>query len=206
MCGRFTLTDPERLRAEFGRRFDFSRVSHNMVPRFNVAPTQEVLAVRNDGRSSVELLRWGIEGRINARDDTITRHPQSHRCVIFADGFFEWRERRPTHFSINDRKPFAFAGIFAPFGDRPAVAIVTCSPNAVVQPVHDRMPVMLDEDGLSAWLAPESLSTVTMRELLRPYPASSMCSIPASSRLNKARYDASDVLRDDDPTQTTLFG
>lgn len=175
-------------------------------PRFNVAPTQDVLGVRNDGRSTVEFFRWGINGRINARDDTLARHSQNHRCVIFADGFFEWRERRPMHFSINERKPFAFAGILAPLGERPAVAIVTCAPNDVVRPVHDRMPVILEDGALVTWLQTDVLPVEMMRAILQPYPAAGTSAAPASSRVNSARYDAPDVLLDNDPKQISLFG
>jgi putative SOS response-associated peptidase YedK len=205
MCGRFTLTDPIRLRRQFPQ-YAFEEFSEYGLPRFNVAPTQPVLGVLNDQSARVRQLSWGIGQRINARMETISAHPLSHRCIIFADGFYEWRARKPVYFTLEGRTSFAFAGIYQlQLGHEPSCAIITCPPNDLVATVHDRMPVILHDHVLDAWLKPDSVDVAFMRELLVPYPAEAMRSQPASQRLNNARYDAADVLVDDDPVQGSLF-
>ncbi len=214
MCGRYSLVDPERLKRTFGRRFRFDEMSDTRLPRFNIAPTQEVLGVRDVGGDVVESLAWGIDGRINARAETIAPAVQGQRaiasafqgrrCIVFADGFYEWRNKRPVYFQLDGGEPFAFAGIWA-LGERAAeCAIVTTQPNALVRVVHDRMPVILSAAALDVWLGPGELSADVVRGLLVPYPADAMVSRPVSSRLNNARYDAADVLVDNDPVQPSL--
>jgi putative SOS response-associated peptidase YedK len=205
MCGRFTLTDPLRIRAAYPR-YRFEEFSEYRLPRFNIAPTQAVLAVRNDGRNDVEPLQWGIAGRINARAETVTTRPLAFRCIIFADGFYEWRGRKPVYFTMKDERPFAFAGIWQPVTEGAApCAIVTCEPNALVARVHDRMPAILRDDQLDAWLNNEDLPPEPARKLLQPYDANAMSARDVSMRLNNARYDAPDVLIDNDPVQESLF-
>ena len=133
MCGRFTLTNPGALERTFGQ-FRFDEFRETRLPRFNVAPTQDVLGVRNDGRNAVEELRWGIRGRINVRAESIAarRYPVRRRCIEFADGFYEWRDRRPFYFTLFSGEPFAFAGLWEPGNGLPACDVATCEPNALV--------------------------------------------------------------------------
>ncbi len=171
MCGRYTLTstDPARIRARFG--LDES-AKLDEQPRYNIAPTDPVLAIRRsaDGEREAGRLRWGlVPGRwaerrsgpplINARAETLRTQPafaesfRERRCLIPADGFYEWRhdERGKTPVWVHrpDGDLFAFAGIWAalPQGDDPGAlhscAIVTCEPNRLIRPIHDRMPVVL---------------------------------------------------------------
>src|SRR5262249_9451018 len=188
MCGRFTLTevDPGRLRLRF--RLDES-IAIEERPRFNIAPTDPVVAVRrgDQGRRESGRLRWGLlPGRwaldsnrplINARAETLTEQPAfrdsfaERRCLIPADGFYEWREselgKQPVWIHRGDADLFAFAGIWAALatderngeGHGDAVhscAIVTCEPNELVRPIHDRMPVILEPGSEDAWLDPEA--------------------------------------------------
>ncbi|HUA07667.1 MAG TPA: SOS response-associated peptidase [Candidatus Acidoferrales bacterium] len=205
MCGRFTLTDPQRILAAYPR-FRFEAFSDYRLPRFNVAPTQSVLAVRNDGRNEIEPLFWGIGGRINVRAETIAPRNPAHRCIIFADGFYEWRGRKPVFFTLEGDRVFAFAGIWEPSATAPApCAIVTCPPNALVAAVHDRMPVILPDASIGRWLAPGELPPGEATVLLKPYDAREMRARDVSMRLNDARYDSPDVLVDDDPVQGELF-
>lgn len=201
MCGRFSLTDPDRLEREFARRFAFSQARFRA--RYNIAPTQDVLAVRNDGRHVVESMRWGIHERINARADRVLGNRL--RCVIFADGFYEWKAKRPTLFTLRDGVPFAFAGIWSPGRDGASCAIITTEANELTAQVHDRMPVILRDDAIDTWLREDALGLEVARELLRPFPAAEMTARPVSSRLNSATYDASDILVDDEPRQGSLF-
>jgi len=205
MCGRFTLTDPLRISARYPQ-YRFEEFSEYRLPRFNIAPTQAVLGVRNDGKNEVIPLEWGIEGRINARVETIATRPVAFRCIIFADGFYEWRGRKPVYYTMKDERPFAFAGIWQPASQGPTpCAIVTCEPNELVARVHDRMPAILRDDQLDEWLGREDLPRELVRTFLGPYDANLMQSRDASARLNDARYDAPDVLIDNDPVQETLF-
>jgi putative SOS response-associated peptidase YedK len=181
MCGRYTLTDPDPrlLRFRFGLR---ESAEIEQRPRYNVAPTDPVLAVRLDREGGREpgVLRWGLIPHyadpdsydrllINARAETVTEAPafrdafSTHRCLIVADGFYEWREeemgKRPVWITRPSREPFAFAGLWAE-GRRAdgssihSCAIVTCEPGEVVAPIHDRMPVILEPDGEDPWLDP----------------------------------------------------
>lgn len=203
MCGRFTVTDPARLKGIYGQRFRFEEFSETRLPaRYNVAPTQPVLVVRSGGSNAVEEMTWGIHGRINARAETLAARTQRERCIVFADGFYEWSNKRPTYFALRDREPFAFAGIWrARTGGAAECAVITCEPNALVRPVHDRMPAILPDDALDVWLGEDPLPPDIVRAVLRPYPAEAMMAVPASMRLNNVRYDAPDVLIDDDVVQ-----
>lgn len=212
MCGRYTLIGPGRIRSVFPQ-YRFEEFSEYRLPRFNIAPTQFVLAVCNDGDARVRALRWGIGNIINVRSETVMvrrdrelveREPRTiWRCAIFADGFYEWRERKPYYFTLTDQPLFTFAGIYEPSG---ACAIVTVPANDLVATTHDRMPAILAHDSdRAAWLLPGDIDNGTAASLLRPYPSDEMHVRSASTRLNSARYDAPDVLVDDDPVQERLF-
>ena len=183
MCGRYTLTDPDPRLLRF--RFGLSEsVAIEHEPRYNVAPTDPVLAVRltENGEREPGLLRWGLIPHyadpedfdrllINARAETVAEAAafrdafQSHRCLVVADGFYEWRQeetgRRPVWITRPSREPFAFAGLWAEArrADGSSVhscAIVTCAPGEVVAPIHDRMPVILEREAEAEWLQPEA--------------------------------------------------
>jgi putative SOS response-associated peptidase YedK len=209
VCGRYSATNPARLRAAFPR-FRFGGASADAPPRYNIAPTQPVLAVRNDGADAVEEMIWGPK-LINARAETLAVRPafrdalRSRRCVLFADGFYEWRAKRPVRFTLADERPFAFAGLWEPQAAGAATCtIVTCEANELVRPVHDRMPVILADDAVERWLATSDLGAGAAAPLLRPYAPALMRAHDVSTRLNNARYDRPDVLQADDPVQTTL--
>lgn len=197
MCGRFTMTKPEALRSAFPR-FRWPEFSETKLPRYNVAPSQSVLGVRNDGRDTVEPMVWGIRGRINVRAESLAswRRPIRRRCIEFADGFFEWRDRRPYYYTLRSGEPFAFAGLWDPFDGEACCDIVTCEPNALVAPVHDRMPVMLAAENVNLWLDPEPLPPDVAGSILRPFDAEKMAVREVSARVNNANYDCADVLAD----------
>jgi putative SOS response-associated peptidase YedK len=194
MCGRYTLTDPDPrlLRFRFGLT---ESVEIEQEPRYNVAPTDPVLAVRQNSEGVREpgVLRWGLiphfadldtfdRPLINARAETVAEAPafrdafETRRCLILADGFYEWRAeetgKKPVWITRPDRAPFAFAGLWAEArrGDGSTIhscAIVTCSPGEVVAPIHDRMPVILDREGEEGWLDP-STEQAELQALLVP--------------------------------------
>jgi putative SOS response-associated peptidase YedK len=191
MCGRFTLTDPDprRLRNRFSLD---EKADVEAEPRFNIAPTDPVLAIRRteEGTRDAGRLRWGLlppdfdPGKrplINARAETITKAKpfrssfEERRCLIPADGFYEWRTddrgKVPVWISLPDHELFAFAGIWAEIegeDGKPlySCAIVTCAPNEAIAPIHDRMPVILPREDEERWIDPMASAP---QELLRPF-------------------------------------
>src|SRR6266516_3293990 len=219
MCGRYTLTNPDPVK--LAQRFMLGESAVPEVePRFNVAPTDAVLAVRRTGEGSREAgrLRWGLvpgrwaekrSGRplINARAEGLTSQPafteafHERRCLIPADGFYEWRRnergRRPFWIGRPDGELFAFAGIWAALPARASgekgellhsCAIVTSEPNELIRPIHDRMPVILDPELEAAWLDPD-LEDDELLAMLRPLPADRLVLREISDAVNDVRND-----------------
>jgi putative SOS response-associated peptidase YedK len=227
MCGRYTLAapDPAQLRVRFpiGERLEIRR-------RFNVAPGDDVLAIvreRDAERPSGALLRWGLVPHwahdpreiavktINARAETVAQRPayrdafERRRCLIVADGFFEWSAGTPHWITREDGEPFAFAGLWAswrPPDQRDVEPLRTCSivTTAAAGPVrelHDRMPVILDAGDEPLWLDPATPAGELHALLARTEPHLRLR--PVSRAVNDARHDAPDCL--DPPEQTSLF-
>jgi putative SOS response-associated peptidase YedK len=217
MCGRYAQrTDTKRLAKEF-------KVAEipEARPRYNIAPTQEVLAVRKspDGRE-MTFYKWGLVPSwakdasvgaklINARSETVTEKPsfreafKRRRCVIPADGFYEWQRlegrKQPFFFRMRDERPFGFAGLWERWeGEGGEVinscAILTTEANEVLRPVHDRMPVILHPDDYEVWLGAEARELDLVREMLRPYPAKEMVGYPVGSGVNSPRNQGAGLL------------
>ena len=207
MCGRYTLRTPvEKLAEEFG--FDASSVE--VPPNYNVAPTQEVAAVLSEGgERRLELLRWGLipswaddpgigSRMINARAETAPEKPsfrrafRERRCLIPADGFYEWKRtngtKQPYYIRMREGRPFAFAGLWESWKDEggPEIrscAILTTAPNALAGEIHNRMPVILPAGSYDAWLDPEA-EKEELVALLTPYPEAGMEAYPVSRFVN----------------------
>lgn len=190
-------------------------VGPEFTPRYNIAPQTPVAAIgrSSEGELRIGLLRWGLvpwfakdpsigPTMINARAETITRKPafreafERRRCVIPADGFYEWKRedgrKVPMRIRLPDGRPFAFAGLWERWRDPQgetlhSCAIVTVDANDVLRPIHDRMPVILDASGREAWLDPER-STDELIALLRPY-AGELDAYEVSRLVNKAAND-----------------
>jgi putative SOS response-associated peptidase YedK len=213
MCGRYTLTDPDPrlLRFRFGLREE-ARIEQE--PRYNVAPTDPVLAIRLSAKGEREpgVLRWGLipdygdpdafdRLLINARAETLAEAPafrnafETHRCLIVADGFYEWRGeetgKKPVWITRPSPEPFAFAGLWGKAKRRDgssvhSCAIVTCAPGEVVAPIHDRMPVILEPEAEGAWLDAEAVE----RELLDLLvPTDDLAVTEVSDAVNDVRQD-----------------
>jgi putative SOS response-associated peptidase YedK len=217
MCGRFTLTTPlEGLRDLFG-----FEERPNFAPRANIAPTQDVLAVRADaGRARhAAMLRWGLvpgwakdlsigARMINARAETVREKPAfrrafaKRRCLIAADGFYEWQAReagpkQPYRVARRDGGPFAFAGLWEKWrdpSDEGASVVETCTilttaASALLEPIHHRMPVMFfNEADFDAWLGTE-LGEQQAAELFSPREPSPLVVYPVSTKVNRVAND-----------------
>jgi len=187
--------------------------------RWNVAPTQAVLALRGGG-DRLEPMRFGLDdGRkrhINARAETIFERPafrvsaRARRCAVVMDGFYEWRRQagapaQPFLFERPDGAPFWLAGVYAARPDGPpGVAIVTTTPSAVTADVHDRMPALLAGDALTTWLEPGEARTEVLRALLAPDGA--LVRRPVSRHVNSATHDDPRCTDPAEPEQQlTLF-
>jgi len=217
MCGRYTLSAPGDVVAE---RFGLAEAPV-LAPRYNIAPSQEVPIVRaaaGPGRE-LALVRWGLvpswareaaigNRLINARAETVAEKPsfrdsfRRRRCLVVADGFYEWqavsRRKQPWHFRRPDGAPFALAGLWARWhdpagGDLETCAIVTTSANEVVAPVHARMPVLLDRPGAEIWLREEA-GSAGLAGLLAPAPRGVLVGHPVSPAVNDPRHDSPDCV------------
>jgi putative SOS response-associated peptidase YedK len=209
MCGRFTLRSPDRISLKL-RTPDLS-----FEPRYNIAPSQKILAIADFG-NGLELtsMVWGLipswshegKGFINARSETLEAKPsfsesfQHRRCLIPADGFFEWRKvgrsKQPHYIQLKDESTYAFAGIWDQWKNGELLirscAIITTPANELVRELHDRMPAILHPEAYEAWLDPNT-DRATLGKLLVPFPASEMKSHPVSSAVNYVENDRSDL-------------
>ncbi len=213
MCGRFTLTlNGVALQQAFPQFL----IPAQVQPRYNIAPTQPVAVVPNDGQKRLDFFVWGLIpswakdptiGRrmINARAETLAQKPsfraayRRRRCLILADGFYEWQRvdpgpKIPYRITLRDGQPFAFAGLWetwlAPDGSEVRTcAIITTQPNELIAPIHNRMPVILPPEAYDRWLSPEEQSATALQSLLRPYPADAMRMYPVSRQVNNPRLD-----------------
>ena len=210
MCGRFTLTvDADSIQTYFPWLND---IPPQIVPRYNIAPTQPIAAIPNDGRNAVDHFIWGLipywakdptigSKMINARAETLAekasfKNPfKRRRCLILADGFYEWanipgqKTKQPYYFRMEDGAPFAFAGLWeewhSPEGSElRSATIITTEPNPLVGKVHARMPVILKPVDYSLWLAKEEKRPEELQHLLTAYPAEEMVAYPVSTAVN----------------------
>lgn len=218
MCGRFVqYSDPET----YAGRYDVERWSSSQ-PRYNLAPTQPVLAVRRGrgGRRELVPLRWGLVpawskgpdnrySMINARAETVTSKPayrsavKARRCLIPAEGFYEWRAtsggKQPYFIHRIDDEPFAMAGLWERWsggenGPIESCTIIVCDANPVIFPIHDRMPVVLERDAFEYWLDPDNRDMAGLTSLLRPAPGSDWNLTTVSKRVNSPGNDGPELL------------
>lgn len=219
MCGRFTLTvDPADLQDVFS---DYA-FPKKFAPRFNIAPTQPALAIPNDEKNRADFFAWGlipswakdpaIAGRlINARGETLAEKPSFRggykykRCLILADGFYEWKSQPGTktkipHFiHLKTRKVFAFAGLWdewhAPDGSTVrSCTIITTAPNKLMASIHDRMPVILEPKNYADWLDPAPRTPESLGPLIRPFPAELLEAHPVSTLVNSPANDRAECV------------
>jgi putative SOS response-associated peptidase YedK len=216
MCGRYSL---EARSSEIVEAFGLAEAL-SVEARYNIAPTQNVPVVRIDPDTRdrrLEVIRWGLQPAwakgprpiINARSETIAEKPsfrsafKQRRCLVPATGFFEWQKlgsaKQPFCIRPHDRGVFAFAGIWDWFRDKEgnqaeAFAILTCAPNRTMEPIHNRMPVILDAAAYQLWLDPGVQSAEPLAPLMVPAPDDRLTAYPVSSRVNSPAHDDAECI------------
>src|ERR1700691_5763643 len=217
MCGRFRQT---RSQKQLEERFQ-AEGELDVAPRFNIAPTQPVLTVRQEINAPSRLLssmRWGLIPSwakdmsigittVNARSETVTttlsfsEAIRSRRCLIPADGFYEWKKmgkvRQPYCFEVGNGELFALAGLWDEWKNPEGQIIQSCTvltttPNTLLADIHDRMPVIVSPENYASWLNPKIEEFAAVREMLKPYDPSLMRSYPVSPKLNNVQNDDAD--------------
>ena len=218
MCGRFTLTvNPDELQDLFGLS---QPPPPEMTPRYNIAPSQAVAVVPNAAERTLDFYQWGLipswakdhkigYKMINARAETLAEKPsfraalKRRRCLVLADGFYEWHKdgntKTPMFIRMADGRPFAFAGLWEvwqpPDGSLvKSCTIITTTPTDLVSGIHNRMPAILAPQDYNAWLTPGDASPMEVLPLLGPFDAAAMQASPVSTRVNSPANDAPDLI------------
>lgn len=223
MCGRFLLTTPI---SELARLF-MAEGGWNAPPRHNIAPTQDIAAVRvEEGVRRLVALRWGLVPSwaedetsgarlFNARAETAAEKPafraafRARRALIPCDGFYEWQVRgrgskQPHVIRRRDRLPFALAGLWERWRDWETVTILTVAANAVMRPLHERMPAILPQTCWQSWLDPTT-PTGALSAMLQPAPDGVLDAVPVGPRVNSVRNDDPSCLEPPDDRQASFL-
>jgi putative SOS response-associated peptidase YedK len=226
MCGRYVLKASP---AELKKVFHLEEVPEVLPPRFNIAPLQAAPVILDAAPKALTIARWGLlphwakdakvaSRMINARAETLSTRSAfkallfDHRCLVPCDGFYEWkregRARQPHFIHAASGELLAMAGLWSrwrsPEGlDVVTFTIITCASNPLVAPIHDRMPVFLDEAGRRAWLSHTGTDLASLMALLRPWDGAPLAEYAVSSRVNKATVDDPACLA---PARTVQLG
>lgn len=217
MCGRLVIYSPPEQLADYVH-------AHGGVPfqsSYNVTPDQFIPSCRVNeaGDRELVLMRWGLVphwskgpdnrySMINARAETVHQKPayrtpfKRHRCLIPVDGFYEWTQangKQPWYFHYQNNSPLALAGLWDHWsgesGDSmDSCTIVVTEANELMQPIHDRMPVILTPDQFETWLDPQNQDVETLRAMLLPYQGADLETYPVSRQVNNPRHDTSELL------------
>ena len=214
MCGRFTLNvTPEQLQ----QSFPGLKIPEGLTPRYNIAPTQPIAVITNNHPDQLDFFVWGLvpswakdpsigNRMINARAETLAEKPafraafRRRRCLIPATGFYEWKQdpnqksKTPMYIHMEDRKVFAFAGLWESWNGPDGSNILSCTiittdPNPLMAAIHNRMPVILHPSVYEQWLDPGEPPTGRLVSLLQPYPPEGMSAYPVSKMVNTPAND-----------------
>jgi putative SOS response-associated peptidase YedK len=231
MCGRYTLINLAHLTQLFPW---ITEPPADVPARYNIAPTQPILAVGNEKPDQYDFFYWGLipswakdptigNKMINARAETLASSNafknayKRRRCLIPADGFYEWKlnadgkTKQPMYVRLKDGKPFALAGLWESWQDDKgnemrSATIVTTTPNKLMAQMHNRMPVMIAPKDFERWLAKGDTPPEELDDLLVPYPDGEMEAYPVSKNVNSPRNDGADLIKRVESEATTLFG
>jgi putative SOS response-associated peptidase YedK len=219
MCGRYDLHLPRELIADiFG-----ITIVQDIQPRYNIAPTQQVVVIRTypDGTRHLDLLKWGLipswakdpsigSRMINARSETVDIKPafrtalKHRRCIIPGNGFYEWREvagkKHPLYVKLKGNNLMIFAGLWdhwkTPEGEViESCTILTTTTNDLIKHIHDRMPVILEPKDIDLWLDHQVADPEQLKPLFKPYPSDLMEMYPVGDQVNSPRNDTSDLIK-----------
>jgi putative SOS response-associated peptidase YedK len=216
MCGRYSILSKDEV---LEKRFN-AQIQKPLYRHYNAAPTQKLPVITSDQPRVIQSGIWGLKpqwldpiknpvGFINARSETLVEKPSfrrpfsKQRCLIIADGFFEWHRstkgKQPYYFSLADKGPFAFAGLWEPIKPKDktplsSFTIITTQANSLVSPIHDRMPVILSKAEEQAWLKLDT-DTNQLMTMLNPFPDKQMRLYPVSSAVNSPTVDTAEVLK-----------
>jgi putative SOS response-associated peptidase YedK len=217
MCGRFVR---QKEVDAIVRDFAVQKVACDLAPSYNVAPTQQVAVILQDGLKQLVSIRWGLvpswapslsvgNTMINARAETVARKGsfreafEKRRCLVVADGFYEWRKegktKQPILIRLKSDRAFGFAGLYenwlAPDGQNiRTCTIITTEPNEIMRTIHNRMPVIIPAAHEQAWLSPTADPTGLL-SLLKPYPAEEMQTREVSALVNSPANDSPECLK-----------
>jgi len=224
MCGRFSISvNKEDMAQYLNDEYGIDELKEGIdIPRYNVAPSQDLLTVIHDGQKyRAGLIKWGFVpsfaksensnfGMINAKAETLRDKPafrsslKTKRCVILADGFYEWQKanqsKQPMRIQVTNQPIFPMAGIWSAF-IRPdgsklfTCAIITCAANELMKNIHDRMPVILNKEAEKIWLNPKVTDPDVLSNLLLPYDTDLMKYYPISSLVNQATNELADIIK-----------
>ena len=217
MCGRFTLSQPNNAIAS---AFNIAQVPP-LEPRYSIAPTQLIPSILSapGGEKQLQMLRWGLipswakdakisAKLINARAETVSEKPsfkaafKRRRCLIVADGFYEWqrqeKKKQPYYFRLQNAQLFAFAGLWEQWKSPDediinSCTILTTEANDLLRPIHDRMPVILESKNYELWLDSEAQQP-QLQQLLRPYQADLMTSCTVSTKVNNPKNNTPECI------------
>ncbi len=219
MCGRFVLfSDLKHIQLAF----DLADIKAKIEPSYNIAPTHQVATiVQRADEKSLELMRWGLipswakddklgAKMINARAETVADKPSfkraliKRRCLVIADGFYEWRKegtrKTPMFIRLKSGELLGFAGLYetwqSPAGETiTSCAIITTAANELMQSIHERMPVILSKEDQRAWLDPANQDALPLVALLQPYPSDEMQAYAVSPLVNSPRNNSAECIK-----------
>jgi putative SOS response-associated peptidase YedK len=217
MCGRFVQKSDLRKIAPL---FKVEVVESDLQPSFNVAPRQPIAVIMEDGKKKIVTMQWGLipfwakdpaiaNKLINARAETLAEKPsfrhsfKSKRCLIIADGFYEWKkegdEKRPMFITLKNGEPFCMAGLYdhwkSPDGSQVvSCAIVTTAANPFMEPIHSRMPVIVPAEAHDFWLDPRNTDVSVLQALLKPFEAGEMHAVQVSKLVNDPHHNSPDLI------------
>jgi putative SOS response-associated peptidase YedK len=217
MCGRYTLTANTQKLAE---AFDGLEVPAELPARYNIAPSQAIAVVANNGEHKLEFFQWGLipswakdpkigNKMINARAETLGEKPsfrnayKRRRCLVLADGFYEWKKegdktKTPMYIRLASGEPFAFAGLWEMWQKTEdmilSCTIITTEPNELMAQIHNRMPVILPHTAYEQWLDPAERTPDQLDDLLQPFPAGLMTAYPVSKLVNSPANDSRELI------------
>jgi putative SOS response-associated peptidase YedK len=219
MCGRFEIHSALEIIAKI---FGIDTVSFDYQPNYNIAPGQEVLVVVGDGKRKLALSRWGFmpswakelaDGykMINARAETAAEKPsfrqafQKQRCLVVADGFYEWKKegaaKKPYYIRLRSGRPFGFAGLYniwkSPEGEEiRTCTIITTDSNDLIRSIHDRMPVIASPDQYDLWLDDKVHEKALLQSVLKPYPSVDLDMYAVTPKVNSPKNSSAENIQE----------